>query len=71
MTRKRRATLKAPPAPEPTMAVPVKLMREAHACMRACGWQLAPGNDESEDPTLALAVADIEDRFRKLLGGMT
>lgn len=51
-----------------TVAVPLKLLREAHAVMRACGWQLAPASDQSDDPTLALAAAEIEEAFGKLLG---
>jgi hypothetical protein len=50
-----------------TVPVPLKLLREAHAVMRACGWQLAPASDASEDPTLALAAAEIEGAFRDLL----
>lgn len=49
------------------LVVPVKLLREAHAVMRACGWQLAPASDTSEDPTLAAAAAEIEQAFRDLL----
>ena len=47
--------------------VPLKLLREAHAVMRQCGWQLAPASDASEDPTLALAAAEIEEAFGDLL----
>jgi hypothetical protein len=52
-----------------TIPVSLKLLREAHAVMRACGWQLAPASDESDDPTLALAAAEIEEAFRDLLKG--
>lgn len=53
-----------------TIAVPVKLLREAHACMRECGWQLAPAADDGSDGVLQAAVADVEDRFRSLLEGV-
>lgn len=41
-------------------ATPLKLLTEARAVMRACGWHLAPAADSSDDPTLALAAAEIE-----------
>lgn len=47
--------------------VPLKLLREAHAVMRACGWQLAPASDDGSDGVLALAAAEIEEAFRDLL----
>jgi hypothetical protein len=53
-----------------TIPVSLKLLREAHAVMRACGWQLAPASDESDDPTLALAAAEIEGAFQDLLAGV-
>ncbi len=56
--------------PSATISVPVKLLREAHACMRECGWQLAPAADDGSDGVLQAAVADVEDRFRTLLEGV-
>lgn len=56
--------------PGATIPVPVKLLREAHACMRECGWQLAPAVDDGSDGVLQAAVADVEDRFRILLEGV-
>ena len=50
-----------------TIPAPVKLLREAHACMRACGWHLAPASDDGSDGVLAAAVADIEERMARLL----
>jgi hypothetical protein len=52
-----------------TIPVSLKLLKEAHAVMRACGWHLAPASDQSDDPTLALAAAEIEDAFRTLTKG--
>lgn len=49
------------------VAVPRKLLTEAHACMRACGWQLAPAAEDGTDGVLALAVADIEGAVADLL----
>jgi len=51
------------------VAVPRKLLTEAHACMRTCGWQLAPAAEQGtdDDGVLALAVADIEAQFGELL----
>lgn len=49
------------------VVVPLKLLREAHACMRACGWQLAPAAEDVGDGVLANAVADVEERVRALL----
>lgn len=51
------------------MPVPVKLLREAHAVMRQCGWQLAPAVDDDSDGVLALAAAEIEKAFGDLLKG--
>ena len=50
-----------------TIPVPVKLLREAHAVMRQCGWQLAPAADDGSDGVLALAAAEIEEAFGDLL----
>lgn len=47
--------------------VPVKLLTEAHACMRATGWQLAPACDDGSDGVLNAAVAEIEDQFTDIL----
>lgn len=47
--------------------VPVKLLTEAHACMRETGWQLAPACDDGSDGVLNAAVAEIEGRFAALL----
>ena len=60
--------LTTPVSAAETIEVPLKLLREAHAVMRACGWQDAPALDTSEDPTLALAAAEIQEAFLKLLG---
>jgi hypothetical protein len=50
------------------VSVSLKLLREVHACMRACGWHLAPANiADGEEPVLALAVADVEERLGKVL----
>lgn len=54
--------------PPVMVQAPLKLLQEAHAVMRACGWQLAPAADNSEDPTLALAAAEIEEAFGEMLG---
>lgn len=48
------------------VSVPEKLLSEAHACMRACGWQLAPADPET-DPVLGLAVAEIERQVGEIL----
>jgi ribosomal protein S27AE len=53
--------------PGATMAVPVKLLREAHAVMRQCGWQLAPAVEDGGDGVLALAAAQVEEAFGDLL----
>lgn len=47
-----------------THAELIALMSKAHACMRACGWHLAPATD---DGILALAVAEIEEEFAEIL----
>lgn len=49
------------------VAVPRKLLTEAHACMRACGWQLAPAAEQQGDGVLQLAVAEVEAAFLDLL----
>lgn len=52
-----------------TIPVPVKLLLEAHAVMRQCGWQLAPATDDGSDSVLAQAAAEIEGAFGDLLKG--
>lgn len=48
--------------------VPLKLMSEAHACMRATGWQLAPASEQvSDDGVLECAVAEIEEQFAAMV----
>lgn len=49
--------------------VPKKLLREAHAVMRQCGWQWAPAVDDGSDGVLALAAAEVEEAFGNLLNG--
>jgi hypothetical protein len=54
-----------------TIPVPVKLLREAHAVMRECGWRSAhqlAGADGS-DGVLAIAASQIEAAFAALLEG--
>jgi len=46
-----------------------KTIAEAHTVMRECGWQLAPGSDNvSGDGVLEVAAAEIEEKFRAMLG---
>jgi hypothetical protein len=45
------------------------LMRQAHAVMRQCGWQLAPGAEADGDGVLELATAEIEEAFGTFLSG--
>ncbi len=59
----------APLRQDGTISVPAKLLREAHAVMRQCGWQLAPGSDDGSDGVLALAAAEVEEAFGDLLKG--
>lgn len=47
--------------------VPIKTLREAHAVMRECGWQLAPASVSSGDGTLETACAEIEENFSDML----
>lgn len=47
--------------------VSVKLLREAHACMRATGWHLAPAAQTSDDGVIEAAVSEIERSFASLL----
>lgn len=48
--------------------VPLKLIVEAHACMRATGWQLAPASEQvSDDGVLEYAVAEIEEQFAAMV----
>lgn len=49
------------------VVVPRKLLTEAHACMRATGWQLAPVSEMDGDGILQLAVAEVEEQFSDLL----
>lgn len=53
-----------------TISVPTKLLREAHACMRACGWHqaAAAGEAPESDGVLEAAVVDVEARFAVVLG---
>lgn len=47
-------------AEDETVTVPLKFLREAHAVMRECGWQLAPASEgASRDGVLELAAAQI------------
>ena len=50
-----------------TLAVPRKLMTEAHAVMRACGWHLAPASATSDDGVIEAAAAEIEGQFAELI----
>lgn len=50
------------------VVVPLKLLSEAHAVMRACGWHLAPASDGIGDGVLNLAAAEIEEKVGALLG---
>lgn len=52
-----------------TLTVPFKLIKEAHAVMRACGWKLAPAAATSDDGVLEAAAAEIEEAFAELIGG--
>lgn len=45
------------------------LMRQAHAVMRQCGWQLAPAAETDGDGVLELAAAEIEAAFGAFLDG--
>lgn len=49
------------------VVVPRKLLAEAHACMRECGWHLAPASAPEGDGVLNLAVAEIEAQVGALL----
>lgn len=49
------------------LAIPLKLLREAHAVMRACGWHNAPGSATQSDGVLEAAAAEIEGKFHDLL----
>jgi hypothetical protein len=44
-----------------------KLLTEAHACMRACGWQLATAGDHQSDSVLEAACSDVEERMGEYL----
>ena len=48
------------------IGTPHKLLAEAHAVMRACGWQLAPASGGG-DGVLNLAAAEIEEKIGALL----
>ena len=47
--------------------VSVKLLREAHACMRATGWHKATDAQRSDDGVIEAAVTEIEREFAELL----
>lgn len=47
--------------------VPRKILAEAHAVMRACGWQLAPASNDVGDGVLNLAAAEIEEKIGAML----
>ncbi len=47
--------------------IPLKLIIEAHACMRACGWHVAPASPVSTDGVLEAAVVEIEAQFAVLV----
>lgn len=51
-----------------TVAVPRKLLNEAHACMRATGWHMAQASEPQSDGVIEAAVSDIERQFAALLG---
>lgn len=54
---------------ENAQVIDTKLLKEAHAVMRACGWNLAPSSDNiSTDGVLECAAAEIEEKFRAALG---
>jgi len=44
-----------------------KLLTEARACMRACGWQLATAGDPQSDGVLEAACSDVEERMGEYL----
>lgn len=46
------------------------LMRKAHAVMRECGWQLAPGCEPQGDGIIELAAAEVEAEFAAALRNM-
>ena len=50
-----------------SILVPIKLLREAHACMMATGWHLAPAAQTSDDGVIEAAVSEIERSFASLL----
>ena len=49
------------------MAVERKLLAEAHAAMRACGWHLATAAEPAGDGVLEAACSEIEAAFARLL----
>jgi hypothetical protein len=61
----------SPAAPTPAegegVFVSRKLIGEAHAVMRACGWHLAPGSELQSDGVIEAAAAEIEEQFCGLL----
>ena len=50
-----------------SILVPIKLLREAHACMRATGWHLAPAARTSDDGVIEAAVSEKERSLASLL----
>lgn len=49
------------------ITIPLKLLKEAHACMLATGWRDAPANATSADGILELAAAEVEHAVNALL----
>ena len=54
-------------SPAEFICIPIKLLGEAHAVMRACGWQLAPASEMEGDGVLQLAAAEVEAAFAALV----
>ncbi len=52
-----------------TILVPLKLLREAHAVMRACCWNPATASPQSDDGATEAAASEIEEKFRALIDG--
>ncbi len=61
-----RAALSALEA-EGAMVVPRKLLTEAHAVMRECGWHLAAAAEPQSDGILEAARAEVEAAFAELI----
>lgn len=53
--------------PQQHLSVDRKLIEQAHATMRACGWHLAIGAEIQGDGVLEAACAEIEEKFRAAL----